>query len=328
MTTETTQMTLIKFTYPWDFGLITCTQVGTIGFDWLLKATIHSFDLSACNQCGYKGSVSFWTPDRPLHWYLWILSHGQSKREKVIELYKTGEGYKKISKELRMPISHVQTLIKKWKMRDSFETKPWSGRSTKLSSTTARKIVRDAKKNPQMTTAEIQDFLTKSGVDVSQCTIRRHCMGLHGHVVIRKPLLRQCHKKNQAYNMPNSTETSHKTSGTKSFGVMGPKLNFLATTINTTFGEESTRPMMMMYTIPTVKHGDGSLMFWGFVSHKGTGNLVKIDGKMNAARYQKILEEEFALISPEAAHGTYLDIPTRYWCKTQSQVDLSLAAAE
>ena len=34
-------------------------------------------------------------------------------REKVVELYKTGKGYKKISKELRMLISSVQTLIKK-----------------------------------------------------------------------------------------------------------------------------------------------------------------------------------------------------------------------
>ncbi|KAA8590572.1 hypothetical protein FQN60_014506, partial [Etheostoma spectabile] len=32
-------------------------------------------------------------------------------------------------------------------------------------------------------------------------------------------------------------------------------------------------------TIPTMKHGGGSLMFWGCVSSKGTGNLVKIDGK-------------------------------------------------
>ena len=44
--------------------------------------------------------------------------------------------------------------------------------------------------------------------------------------------------KYPAYNMPNSTETSLKPSGTKSFGVMRPKFCFLAT------GEESTRPMM------------------------------------------------------------------------------------
>ena len=32
-------------------------------------------------------------------------------------------------------------------------------------------------------------------------------------------------------------------------------------------------------------------MFWGCVSYTGTGNLVKIDGRINAAFYQKILEE-------------------------------------
>ena len=32
-------------------------------------------------------------------------------------------------------------------------------------------------------------------------------------------------------------------------------------------------------------------MFWGCVSYKGTGNLVKVDGKMNAVCYQKIPEE-------------------------------------
>ena len=46
-----------------------------------------------------------------------------------------------------------------------------------------------------------------------------------------------------AYNTPNSTETSLKPSGTKSFGVMRPKFSFLATTINATFAE-STRPMV------------------------------------------------------------------------------------
>ena len=93
--------------------------------------------------------------------------------EKVL-LYKTGKGYKKISKELRMPINSVQTLIKKWKMRGSVETKPRSGRPTKISATTTRKIVRDAKKNPQIISGEIQDSLKTCGVAVSRCTIRRN----------------------------------------------------------------------------------------------------------------------------------------------------------
>ena len=49
--------------------------------------------------------------------------------------------------------------------------------------------------------------------------------------------------------------------------------------------------MMKGPPIPTVKHRAVSLMFLGCVSSKGMGNLVKIDGKMNAACYQKILQE-------------------------------------
>ena len=44
-------------------------------------------------------------------------------------------------------------------------------------------------------------------------------------------------------------------------------------------------------TIPTVKHGGGSLMLRGCFSATGTGRLVRIEGQMNRAKYRGILEE-------------------------------------
>ena len=39
-------------------------------------------------------------------------------------------------------------------------------------------------------------------------------------------------------------------------------------------------------TIPTVKHGGGSIMVWGYYSEAGTGRLVRLEGKMNGAKYR------------------------------------------
>uniref|UniRef100_A0AAZ3SPB5 Tc1-like transposase DDE domain-containing protein n=1 Tax=Oncorhynchus tshawytscha TaxID=74940 RepID=A0AAZ3SPB5_ONCTS len=44
-------------------------------------------------------------------------------------------------------------------------------------------------------------------------------------------------------------------------------------------------------TIPTVKHGGGSIMLWGCLSTAGTGRLVRIEGKTNGAKYREILDE-------------------------------------
>ena len=44
-------------------------------------------------------------------------------------------------------------------------------------------------------------------------------------------------------------------------------------------------------TIPTVKHGGGSIMFGGCFSSAGTKALVRIEGKMDGAKYRKIQKE-------------------------------------
>jgi hypothetical protein len=43
-------------------------------------------------------------------------------------------------------------------------------------------------------------------------------------------------------------------------------------------------------TIPTVKHGGGSILLWGCFSAARTGRLVRIEGKVNGAKYREILE--------------------------------------
>jgi hypothetical protein len=41
-------------------------------------------------------------------------------------------------------------------------------------------------------------------------------------------------------------------------------------------------------TIPMVKYGGGNIMLWRCFSAAGTGRLVRIEGKMNGAKYREI----------------------------------------
>ena len=57
------------------------------------------------------------------------------------------------------------------------------------------------------------------------------------------------------------------------------------------------------HTIPTVKHGGGSIMLWGCFSAAGPGRLVKIEGRMNAAKYTEILRDNLIQSARELRIG-------------------------
>jgi hypothetical protein len=44
-------------------------------------------------------------------------------------------------------------------------------------------------------------------------------------------------------------------------------------------------------TIPMVKHVGGSILLWGCLSVAGTGRLVRIEVKMNGAKYREFFDE-------------------------------------
>jgi transposase len=90
-------------------------------------------------------------------------------RLKVVELHKSGNGYKKIAQRLKTAISSI-----KFKATRDVNNQPGRGRVSLLTPHTVRRIVRVAKKSSIITTGELQIVVGSCGQKVSKSTIRHN----------------------------------------------------------------------------------------------------------------------------------------------------------
>ncbi|MCJ8735102.1 hypothetical protein PDJAM_G00242950 [Pangasius djambal] len=112
-------------------------------------------------------------------------------RDRIVSRHRSGEGYRKISAALKVPMSTVASIICKWKKFGTTRTLPRVGRPAKLSDRGRRALVREVTKNLMVTLTELQHFSVERGEPSRRKTISAalHQSGLYGRVARRKPLL-------------------------------------------------------------------------------------------------------------------------------------------
>lgn len=80
------------------------------------------------------------------------------ERSAVIALHKTKKGYKSIANILKMPVTSVRAIVKKWKKTGSVADAPRSGRPRETSAHSNRLLVKSVKINPKVKIIEKNVF--------------------------------------------------------------------------------------------------------------------------------------------------------------------------
>ena len=195
--------------------------------------------------------------------------HTRQVRNTVVEKFKAGFGYKKISQALNIPRSTVQAIILKWKEYQTTANLPRPGRPSKLSAQTRRRLIRDAAKRPMITLDELQRTTAEVGESVHRTTISRtlHKSGLYGRVARR--------------DTPNKRHTweTHQTCGRRCSGQMKPKSNFLATMQNDMFGVKATQLITLNTPSPLSNMVVAASWFGPAFLQQGQGRWLKLRGR-------------------------------------------------
>ena len=166
------------------------------------------------------------------------------------------------------------------------------GRGRKTSTYTDRILQRKVKTNRRKSVASVKAELEnelKMIISESAVRCRLHEVGLYGRVARKKPYV---NKVNRRKRLEYAKSYREKPLGfwNKVLWSDENKFNLFGSEGKVVVWRSPKEEIGPECTIPTVKHGGGSVKCWACFSSSGVGRLIFIDGNMTGESYQEILE--------------------------------------
>lgn len=191
-----------------------------------------------------------------------------------------------------MAKSTVQQIVEKFKKHGHVNNLPRSGRPRKLSQRLEKFIVRKVTRDPKMTKQDVIEDLKTMHITVSKATVMRvlHKNGIRGYRPRKTPLHTNRHLRQRlqfAKNHKNYDSNFWK----KVLWSDETKIELFGHNHQKYVFRKKGQAYMPKNTVPTVKHGGGSIMLWGCFNANGTGALHRITDIMKKEDYLNILKQ-------------------------------------
>ncbi|GFU98003.1 transposable element Tc1 transposase [Trichonephila clavipes] len=214
------------------------------------------------------------------------------EKKLIIKLSNEGKSQLNIAKVVGRSVNCIQKILQKFKKTGMLANNEGRGRKKIMNSITERRVIHQVKIDPKISAPKIAASTSNTlGRSVSAETVRRvlRKAGYNGRVARKKPLI---DKRNRVKRLKFAKEHILKPQQFWNEVIFSDESKF------NIFGSDGRRMVWRKpntshhpkHTIPTVKHGGGSVMVWGCMATSGVGKLVLIDGIMHKMAYLNILQ--------------------------------------
>lgn len=229
----------------------------------------------------------------------------------AVNMFQEGFSIAEIARRLQRPHSTVSYILKKFKSTGSVENMPRSGRPRVLAEQDVRTLERTVKVNRRDSLTDITNKFNQGRVRaVSRRTVQHH---LHKHgfkrrvhrkkvvvsAVNRKRRLSWCREKrrwevNGRWDKVIFSDESQVVVGSDNRVYVWRKRG------------EGYRPDLVS-SVPSAKKKVFKVMIWGCICWSGVGTLAKVDGNINAEKYEEILEDNlWPVVASHFPDNSYL----------------------
>ncbi len=224
-------------------------------------------------------------------------------QNKIVELHKIESSCKKRAKALKIPISTIRAIIKRFQSTKNVTNLPERGRVSISSQCTVRRRVSVAKDSPRTTAGELQRLVESWGqkpkkIYTSNIPYITTCCSGGFQEKLSSLIQKQTpansvvrHDWNFKWHWLLLSDETEK----RAFWQQTHQMSLVQTGIK-------------KYPMTTVKYTAGSLMLWACFSAGGPGYLVQMHGIMDSIKYQKIKNSKPDCLCKKSYHGQWLDL--------------------